>query len=143
MMSQTKPLRIPTASGVPASPPSSFSSRRKRSIDVSLLGESQLRDLQIQDPFLYHSIPEVHRARYCNRDVDCAAVRSSCPASVERRSRVSTECHTSLLLEEILNDEEFKSSAAGEGDFQCDLIDLLRGVVASVGAPDEPSNAAQ
>lgn len=132
MTSQTyQTMRIPTAAPAESST-FSKTSRRTRTLDLNELAnpEADLRSLQVSDPFMFHSIPEVHRARIANRDVDFAKLiantttssasgdesstscGSSSKSSIQRRSRVSTECHVSMLLEELLDmdDDEFDSS---------------------------------
>lgn len=114
-------------------------------LDLSALSENDLRTLQTQDPFMYHSIPSVYKAKLSLKDVDhqsiCAtsaplttqrqeastsrsgsACSSSSNSLVSRKSRVSTECHISLLLEDmLLDDEEFfdgsEEAAEGQEDF--------------------------
>ena len=77
------------------------------------LSENALITLRTKDPFMYHSIPEVHRATFTLQEVEYANTISSQASSiVTRKSRVSTECHPSLLMEEFLHDEEFESLAS-------------------------------
>ncbi|KAL7430630.1 hypothetical protein ACHAXM_002285 [Skeletonema potamos] len=98
-------------------------------VDVNKgLSAQDLQALKKQDPFLYYSIPGVRNAAVrFNADADnmhqlaqdglrrnCA----SCPASmqgtatneesakVKRCTRVSFECHTDLLLEDLMEDED-------------------------------------
>jgi hypothetical protein len=79
-------------------------------MDMRRLSENALITLRTKDPFMYHSIPEVHRATFTLQEVEYANTISSQASSiVTRKSRVSTECHPSLLMEEFLHDEEFES----------------------------------
>ena len=95
-------------------------------IDTSNLDEQDLELLKKHDPFLYFSIPAVHYAAVVrnSRDIDMSAIqgsrskaatsrRASCPSriqqssdttKVERKSRISFECHTDLLMEELMDD---------------------------------------
>ena len=103
---------------------------QQKVIDTRNLTEEDLKTLKKQDPFLYFSIPAVRTATLLNRDVDMASLqggqcsrRASCPSriestpptttKVERRTCISFECHTDLLLEdffdEMADDDEFDS----------------------------------
>lgn len=111
----------------------------KRVIDTSNLSEEDLEALRKQDPFLYYSIPRVRNATLRSSAVEAdlttqrnqdpnpkqelAPTRrraSSCPSQVEsssstmvkRRSCISFERHTDLLLEECMDDAEL----FGDGD---------------------------
>lgn len=98
------------------------SERGSALIDVSLLSQGDLGALKKQDPFLYHSIPAVHKAFLALKDVELHQVTESRPAIVPRKSRVATECHVSLLLEDILDDGELSQATHGE-DHELDLSD--------------------
>jgi hypothetical protein len=100
----------------------------KTIIDTSTLNEQDLELLKEQDPFLYFSIPAVHHAAVVRNsgdiDIDMSDLqgsrskatsrRASCPSrieqswktntKIERKSRISFECHTDLLLEELMDD---------------------------------------
>ena len=79
-------------------------------MNMCCLSENALKTLRTKDPFMYHSIPEVRRATFTLQEVEYAKIISSQASSiVTRKSRVSTECHSSLLMEEFLHDEEFQS----------------------------------
>jgi len=101
---------------------------QQKVIDTRNLTEEDLKTLRKQDPFLYFSIPAVRTATLLSRDVDMASLqggqcsrRASCPSriestpptKVERRTCISFECHTDLLLEacfdEMANDDELDS----------------------------------
>jgi hypothetical protein len=101
---------------------------QQKVIDTRNLTEEDLKTLRKQDPFLYFSIPAVRTATLLNRDVDIASLqggqcsrRASCPSriestpptKVERRTCISFECHTDLLLEdcfdEMANDDKLDS----------------------------------
>ena len=75
--------------------------------------------LKKQDPFLYYSIPSVRREAVCGRssgnkgsiDVSSSLLQYD-SRRVERRSCISFECHTDLLLEDCFLD--WSSSPASE-----------------------------
>ncbi len=91
-------------------------------VDTRNLTENDLKRLKMQDPFLYFSIPAVRTATLLNRDVEMSSLkngwcsrRTSCPSpsrqtestpitKVERRSCISFECHTDLILEDFFDE---------------------------------------
>jgi len=89
----------------------------QETIDLSHMSDDDIRSLKTQDPFMYHSIPSVHKAMLSLEKVDHSEARTSqSPASpkssiVSRKSRISTECHISVFMDEIMNgnEEEFSS----------------------------------
>eukprot|EP00986_Skeletonema_menzelii_P007328 scaffold2854_cov140-Skeletonema_menzelii.AAC.4 len=90
--------------------------KKKVIIDTRKLTKDDLKRLKKQDPFLYFSIPTVRTAALLNRDVDLKALQGGqhsgpTPATtVERRSCISFECHTDLLLEDRFDEiAEFDS----------------------------------
>ena len=124
-------LRVPTFKAV---------APRAIEIDVSKLDEAELRTLQKNDPFLYHSIPAVHKATLSLDDIEYANIKSqpedapkaSCSAKVLRKTRLSTESHMSVLLEDLIyNDEllraEFQEHEEDTEDLESVLNGLLRG----------------
>jgi hypothetical protein len=87
-----------------------FSGKDMSSHDWALLKKS--------DPFLYFSIPAMRIAEFVHQGVDVptlniplqnesvgslSKVREEQPITVYRKSRVSSECHGSLILEHMLN----------------------------------------
>ena len=86
-------------------------------INVKQLNEDELIQLKKQDPFLYYSIPAVKKAKLTNckpidhNEVLKEASMSSGSGMVSRRTRVSTECAPSMLLDDLmmLIDEERRS----------------------------------
>ena len=56
-------------------PSGKFAPPRTRSVDVDSLSEADLASLRKSDPFMYHSIPAVHRATLSIKDVDPADVK--------------------------------------------------------------------
>ncbi len=111
-------------------------SSQKKEIDTRYLNAQDLKTLKKQDPFLYYSLPSSVRRRNAgrNRDMDCMSSpligKSSTPTpttkststKVERRSCISFECHTDLLLEdEWLNDDDDAAAAAVNEGFEVDV----------------------
>ena len=102
-------------------------SSQKKEIDTRYLNAQDLKTLKKQDPFLYYSLPSsVRRNAGRNKDMDYMSFpligKSSTPTpttKVERRSCISFECHTDLLLEdEWLNDAD--AAVVNEG-FEVDV----------------------
>ena len=92
-------------------------------INLDELHSSDVAALKTKDPFMYYSIPSVKNAAVLQRDCDRANIDSPinfsgpvckmqnqvgenepAPRAVTRKSRVSFECHASLLLEDVVND---------------------------------------
>jgi len=76
-------------------------------VDISTLSAEDLQSLKREDPFLYYSIPAVRRAALFNLeepDVSESSLEDS--TTVKRCTRVSFECHTDLLMEDLLGDIE-------------------------------------
>jgi len=81
---------------------------KKVILNTSSLNEENLKSLKQEDPFLYYSIPSVRRAAVfgnkCTTDV--SSLQQSTNSSwveVQRRSCISFECHTDLILENCTN----------------------------------------
>jgi hypothetical protein len=78
-------------------------------IDISNFSAEDLQSLKQEDPFLYYSIPAVRRAALHLEEPDLSG--SSLEESttvVKRRTRVSFECHSDVLMEDLLGDLEEK-----------------------------------
>jgi len=100
-------------------------------MDMRRLSENDLKTLRSKDPFMYYSIPEVHRATFTLQEVEYAkTISPQTSPVVTRKSRVSTECHPSLLMEELLQREEFESLGS-------DLVNRLAGVESDIEQPPE------
>ena len=112
---------------------------QKKVIDTRYLKEEDLKTLKEQDPFLYYSIPGVRAATILsNGSVDMSSLRcgvsprrASCPSriestpfKVERRTCISFECHTDLLLEDCF-DEMAELSLEGGDDADVDFDDAM------------------
>ncbi len=115
--------------------------KTKRVIDTTNLSEEDLQALRKEDPFLYYSIPTIRhhsvlRIRSSAADTDVTTQRSrnqesacsrraSCPSRVEvevessssgmveRKSCISVECHTDLVLEDFMDDTELFGNGDG------------------------------
>ena len=55
------------------------------------------------DPFLYHSIPEIHKAELAIKEVDYSQASQSA-SHVSRKARVSYEGHTLLVMDDFENE---------------------------------------
>ena len=75
-----------------------------KSIDVANLTVEEIESLNKTDPFLYYSIPAVQAATFSSKGIDYSALKERAPSKVERRSRISFECHTDLVMEEFMED---------------------------------------
>ena len=95
-----------------------------REIDTRRLSENDLQTLRMKDPFMYHSIPAVHNAAITLQKVDIANISTQASSVVTQKSRISTECHPSLMMERFLQDEDFESLRSA-------LDELLAGSVES------------
>jgi hypothetical protein len=108
------------------------SSQKKVIVDTRHLNAQDLKTLKKQDPFLYYSLPSSVRRSNAGRNSDMDYMSSpligkststpttkSTSTKVERRSCISFECHTDLVLEdELLNDND--AAALKEG-FEVDV----------------------
>ena len=112
-----KVFTVPTKGG-----DSATQTTQKKMIDTSLLNEEDLQTLKRQDPFLYYSIPAVLTATQLRRDVDMSRLNggmsslkvsypsrigsasSNTSTTVERKSRISFECHTDAIMEGLIDD---------------------------------------
>ena len=89
--------------------------QQTKEINVKQLNEDELKLLKKQDPFLYYSIPAVKKAKLTNckpinhTEVLKEAAMSLGSGMVSRKTRVSTECAPSMLLDDLMmliEDEE-------------------------------------
>ena len=88
-------------------------------IDISTLSAEDLQSLKQDDPFLYYSIPVVRRAAFSRDEPDMSPTSVRGSTIVKRRTRVSYECHTDLLMDDLLGDfedEEYDESALEQID---------------------------
>jgi len=102
------------------------------------LNEDDLKLLKTQDPFLYHSIPSVNKAKLNIKPIDYTRVIKDASATtlesssmISRRTRVSTECHATLILDDLAMDEVLLSTddhrrhATSEPATATDLEDMM------------------
>mmetsp|Transcript_26564 Transcript_26564/g.55773 ORF Transcript_26564/g.55773 Transcript_26564/m.55773 type:complete len:153 (+) Transcript_26564:139-597(+) len=87
-----------------------------KTVDIDdLKTDDDLETLKKDDPFLYYSIPAVRRSEFLNEDICVTKIlrsgmprHQSCPGrmevhqpgprSISRRTRISFECHDSLIM---------------------------------------------
>ena len=102
-------------------------------IDISTLSAEDLQSLKRDDPFLYYSIPVVRRAEFSLEEPDMSptSLKESLKDSsitIKRRTRVSYECHTDLLMGDLwgeFEDEECDELALQQIDLKfSQLLDL-------------------
>ena len=91
----------------------------------NLTTEEDLATLKKKDPFMYYSIPGVINASYLLEEVDLSnfaksSIRRNCISctsslqtqeetltrTVERRTCISFECHTDLIMSDLLDDDD-------------------------------------
>jgi len=122
---------------VPTKGVASTNEAPKRVIDTRNLSEEELKALRKQDPFLYYSIQSARRNAALRRNsADMTALRNqekvarnrraSCPSRVEstmveRKSCISFERHTDLLLEDCMDEAELFGDGAG-ADLDTDAL---------------------
>lgn len=116
-------------------------------LDLQELTQDEIKSLKTEDPFFYYSIPGVLAAKMTLKRVDYTSVQALCQGArhassiseeskrrqtartqVDRRSRVSFECHPSVLLEEdvLLGDLSYdESSDEEDGSSFNDDLDFL------------------
>ncbi len=91
-------------------------------IDISALSAQDLQSLKQDDPFLYYSIPVVRKSAYNFEEPDVSRTSLRGCSTVERRTRVSYECHSDLLLMDDLKEcfeEKYDESALDQMDLEC------------------------
>ena len=79
-------------------------------IDISRFSAEDLQSLKEDDAFLYYSLPAVRRSELKLAEPDMSDSSLEDPTTVKRRTRVSFECHTDLLLDDLMEgfeDEEY------------------------------------
>ena len=90
-------------------------------IDIRNLSEKDLQSLKQDDPFLYYSIPAVRRASFNQKAPDIREASWKESTIVKRRARVSFECHTNLLMEDLMMgdfEEEYDQSELEQMDLE-------------------------
>ncbi|KAL7554952.1 hypothetical protein ACHAWF_018532 [Thalassiosira exigua] len=98
MTSQTMTIKVSTNKPTPSAK------------EVKHVNEEDLLLLKAQDPFMYHSIPAVQKATLSFEGVDCKILANSndpqTNSKVSRKTRLSTESHLCVLIEQILAGED-------------------------------------
>ena len=119
--SRSEPVQISAASCAP----------EPIEVDISTLSAEDLQSLKREDPFLYYSIPAVRRAALFNlEEPDVSESSLGDSTTVKRCTRVSFECHTDLLMEDLLGDIEDEEYDQSDFD-QMDLAFWLLGLASS------------
>jgi len=106
---------------------SQTSAADKQHIDISsITTSSDLDTLSKVDPFLYHSIPTIYKSKLSCEKVDHSQVMQqthSHVSTIQRKTRMSTECHSILLLEDMLIDDSSDGGiASSDGDSMDDVM---------------------
>lgn len=106
-MSQSQAILVPTITSKPA----------VQEVHLRGLNSESLAKLKQTDTFLYHSIPEVHKAdmslwyNYDSSNKSPSLESTSKNTKVVRKTRISYECHeTMLMADDLLDDKEFNES---------------------------------
>ncbi len=94
-----------------------------KEIDISRFSPEELQSLKQDDPFLYYSIPAARRAALDLADSDMSEASLRELGTVKRCTRVSFECHTDLLLDDLMGD--FEDEDYDESELDCDVFKLL------------------
>ncbi|KAL7474666.1 hypothetical protein ACHAW6_000630 [Cyclotella cf. meneghiniana] len=125
-----------------------FVEKRKEHIVLKNLTSSEIELLKTKDPFMYYSIPAARNAIMQGKDVVPSRLYVDVPSNsmasdkkhstrqapkrnnVTRLSRMSTECHPDLLLEEILCNPDLVAAMSRSSDLDdiegCFLSLLLK-----------------
>ncbi|KAL3804652.1 hypothetical protein HJC23_008467 [Cyclotella cryptica] len=87
-----------------------------KKLDIKDITSSDLASLKKSDPFMYYSIPAIRKATLHCTHLDLSTVSNltsdqvprtssdrSSESEVTRKSRISFECHTDLLLEDLMD----------------------------------------
>ncbi len=126
--------------------PTAPADRDRKVIDTNNLDEQDLKNLKKYDPFLYYSIPSAVRdtktkvvsnedfqvqpalqdqdGSQSSIDSNPATTATTTSTMVERKSRISYECHPDLLLESLLEDDDSDYSVEHEYE-DCDAVDPI------------------
>jgi len=89
-------------------------------LDLQRMSESDIRDLEVNDPFAYHSLPGVHKSKMLLKYVDYSSISSAPSAifstpltrsskAVQRRTRFSAEYHADAFKnpQDATDDDDF------------------------------------
>ena len=106
-----------------------FAKKTPKTFDLTTLDSSQLAQLKINDPFFYYSIPAMKDAFLHGTDADLVTLVETATAEasasgktmVARKSRVTTEGHLNLLLEEMFGLSAYgMTTMSDENDYERD-----------------------
>mmetsp|Transcript_3966 Transcript_3966/g.8387 ORF Transcript_3966/g.8387 Transcript_3966/m.8387 type:complete len:161 (+) Transcript_3966:38-520(+) len=84
--------------------PIATATKDTKGLDLRSMTAEDLKLLQKKDPFLYYSIPEIHKAEISFKEVDYSSATQSA-YHVRRKTRVSCEGHTTMVMDELFGDE--------------------------------------
>ncbi|KAK1739606.1 hypothetical protein QTG54_009365 [Skeletonema marinoi] len=101
--------------------PTATAEKDAKELDLHSMTEEDLKSLQKKDPFLYYSITGVREAEVSLQEVDLSKVVQAA-TKVSRNTRVSFECHTSVVMDELFGDE---LDGLDESDCHDEFDDLL------------------
>jgi len=112
---------------VKTKPPQTSAADVQRHIDISsITTSSDLDTLSKVDPFLYHSIPSIYKSKLVCELVNHAQVTQehhhNVSSSIQRKTRMSTECHSILLLEDMLLGDSSYGGIASSDDVSNDVM---------------------
>lgn len=86
-------------------------SKPHREIQLNKIRPGDLETIRSQDPFLYHSIPEVRSSEVFRREIDTSNLgvernRTQHQSQViKRNTRISFECHPDVFLDDDFFEE--------------------------------------
>ena len=119
--------------------PTIFEKTSTKQIDTRRLNSSDVAALKTSDPFMFYSVPTLRRASFLHRDVDdpCDDQGPTDGSSVvKRQTRVSTECHPDVAMEDLFArrgasyDIDFEEEDGSDSDD--DEMDFLEGILAAM-----------
>eukprot|EP00984_Skeletonema_dohrnii_P006545 scaffold2351_cov84-Skeletonema_dohrnii-CCMP3373.AAC.5 len=84
--------------------PTATATKDTKGLDLRSMTAEDLKLLQQKDPFLYYSVPEIRKAEISFKEVDYSSATQSA-YHVRRKTRVSCEGHTTMVMDELFGDE--------------------------------------
>ena len=115
---------------VKTKPPQTSAADEQRHIDISsITSSSDLDTLSKVDPFLYHSIPSIYKSKLLCEQVIHEDHRHHVSSSIQRKTRMSTECHSILLLKDLLVDDSRSGCGIASSDDSIDDVMMFDGDV--------------
>eukprot|EP00584_Thalassiosira_punctigera_P006999 CAMPEP_0172531286 /NCGR_PEP_ID=MMETSP1067-20121228/4761_1 /TAXON_ID=265564 ORGANISM="Thalassiosira punctigera, Strain Tpunct2005C2" /NCGR_SAMPLE_ID=MMETSP1067 /ASSEMBLY_ACC=CAM_ASM_000444 /LENGTH=137 /DNA_ID=CAMNT_0013315651 /DNA_START=143 /DNA_END=556 /DNA_ORIENTATION=+ len=124
---QSQPILVPTMNAP----------RKKEMIDPAQLSEQDLKELRGRDPFMYYSIFAMH-TESARREHRRRANDGPSSSFVSRKSRLSTECHTDVIMEDLLlggGGDDFSNAPVDGGEMPSVLVELLGASFEDLDAP--------